>query len=293
MGAKPILLAAAAAFATSAVPPPPAGDAAVPGVAPRRIVSVNLCADQMVLDLADRAQIAGLSRNADDPSLSAAAGRARGLNIMRDSAEALLVADPDMIVAIPKKRSGALGMLGAQDFSVVDAPSAETYPAIVDQLRHVGSAVGHPARAEALIRAMDARLAALPRAPGRGRVAAYYQRRGFMTGTGTLIDDLMGRLGLVNLAARLGKPPLSQITLEEMVAAKPDLLILESATADITDQGTEMLHHPALRDIPKLWIPQAWTVCGSPEYVLAAESLTRQIARLDHQNSTPGWALTP
>ena len=278
--AKLLMLGLAGALSTSATPP--SRPTAPADAVPRRIVSVNLCADQLVLDLADRKQIAGLSRNAADPSLSAAAAKARGLNIMRDSAEILLVAQPDMIVAIPAKRSGALAMLGTRNFHLVDAPSAETYPEIVAQLRKVASAVGHPDRAESLIRSMDARLAALPANPGRHQVAAYYQRRGFMTGTGTLIDELMGRLGLVNLARKLGKPALSQLSLEELVAAKPDYLIMESATAAITDQGTEMLHHPALRDIPRLWIPQAWTVCGSPEYVIAAESLVRQMQALRH-----------
>ena len=86
---------------------------------------------------------------------------------------------------------------------------------------------------------MERELAGLSK-PGRGRVAAYYQRRGYMTGTGTLIDELMGRVGLVNLARKRGKPPLSQLSLEEMVAAEPDFLIVESATDVVTDQGSEM-----------------------------------------------------
>lgn len=279
------LVFAGAAAALLAGPAPAPAPKAAPLRAPQRIVSVNLCADQLVLNLADRSQIAGLSRNARDPGLSAAAARAQGLPILRDSAESLLVSNPDMIVAIPARRSGAMAALGHANYRVVDAPSAESYAAIREQLHTIGQAVGHPDRAARLTAALDARLAALPRNPGRGRVAAYYQRRGFLTGTGTLIDELMGRLGLVNLAGKLGKPPLSQLTLEELVAAKPDYLILESATARVTDQGTEMLHHPALRDIPKLWIPQAWTVCGSPEYVLAAESLVRQIAALDRHRA--------
>ena len=40
---------------------------------PRRVVSFNLCADQLVLALADPGQIAGLSPYARDPGLSAAA----------------------------------------------------------------------------------------------------------------------------------------------------------------------------------------------------------------------------
>jgi iron complex transport system substrate-binding protein len=88
----------------------------------------------------------------------------------------------------------------------------------------------------------------------------------------------MRRLGLTNLATRLGKPVLSQLSLEELVAARPDYLIVESATDRVTDQGTEMLHHPVLKDMPRLRIPQAWTVCGGPAYVLAAKALAAQLA---------------
>ena len=119
---------------------------------------------------------------------------------------------------------------------------------------------------------MDADLAKIGKRHSRS-VAAYYQRRGYMTGAGTLIDDLMRRVGMVNLAAKLGKPPLSQVSLEEMAAAQPDYLIVESATDSVADQGTEMLHHPALRGLKRISIPQAWTVCGGPAYVQAARAL--------------------
>ena len=121
-------------------------------------------------------------------------------------------------------------------------------------------------------------LAAIPRAAGCGATAAYYQRRGFLTGTGTLVEVLMRRGGLRNLAARLGRGPLARIGLEEMARARPDYLIVETASDRVADHGTEMLHHPVLAPIPRLRVPQAWTVCGGPAYVLAAESLARQVA---------------
>jgi iron complex transport system substrate-binding protein len=72
---------------------------------------------------------------------------------------------------------------------------------------------------------------------------------------------------------------LAQVSLEEMVAAQPDYLIVESSTDQIEDQGAEMLHHPALADMPRISIPQAWTVCGTPAYVTAARSIAAQIAK--------------
>ena len=251
---------------------------------PKRIVSINLCADQLVLALADRRQIAGLTHNATDPTMSGEAAAARGLLMMSDSAEQILAIGPDLIVGMPASRSAALAALPRKTYPLLDLETADRLDQIYASIRQTAAAVGHPARGEALVTRMEGELAGLPK-PGRGRVAAYYQRRGYMTGTETLIDELMTRAGLVNLAGKLGKPPLSQLSLEEMVAAKPAFLIVESATDNVTDQGSEMLHHPALKDIPRISVPQAWTVCGSPAYTQAARSMVAQIARIDRTGS--------
>ena len=253
-------------------------------VVPQRIVSINLCADQLVLALADREQIAGLTRNATDAEMSGEAAAARGLPLLSNSAEQILAIEPDLIVGMPASRSAALAALPQQDYPLLDLDTANTLEEIHTSIRQTATAVGHPERGTALIARMQSELAGLPK-PGEGRVAAYYQRRGYMTGTGTLIDELMTRVGLVNLAGKLGKPSLSQLSLEEMVAAQPDFLIVESATDTVIDQGSEMLHHPALKDIPRISVPQAWTVCGSPAYTQAARSMVEQIARLGSKAS--------
>jgi iron complex transport system substrate-binding protein len=246
---------------------------------PQRIVSLNLCADQYLMALADPGQIAALTPYARDPSLSAGAKQAERLPAARGHAEEVFALSPDLILASPFRRREALAVIDAGKVPVVEVAPAESYAEIAAQIRLVARAVGHVERGEALIRRMNAALAALPRPHPRG-VAAYYQRRGYMTGTRTLIDELMGRVGLVNLAGRLGTPALARVSIEEIVAARPDYLIVESSTDRISDQGTEMLHHPALAAIPRLRLPQAWTVCGGPAYVAAARSLADQMARI-------------
>jgi iron complex transport system substrate-binding protein len=278
LAAALLLGGAGALWATSG------GSAAKAPAVPKRIVSINLCADQLVLALADRGQIAGLTHNATDPEMSGEAATARGLRLLSNSAEQILAIEPDLIVGMPASRSAALRALPEQNYPLLDLATANTLDEIYTSIDETAEAVGHPERGRALVAKMQGELAGLPK-PGRGRVAAYYQRRGYMTGTGTLIDELMTRVGLVNLAGKLGKPPLSQLILEEMVAAQPDFLIVESATDKVTDQGSEMLHHPALRDIPRISIPQAWTVCGSPAYTTAARSIVEQIARLEGESS--------
>ncbi|MDR2856256.1 MAG: ABC transporter substrate-binding protein [Novosphingobium sp.] len=277
-------LAAALALAGAGAP---AAIAAPPGKVepPRRIVSLNLCTDQLVLALADRSQIAGLTRNATNAEMSAEAARARGLRILGSSAEEILAIAPDLVVGAPTG-GDLMHILARRHYRLLHVTATERLEDIFAAIRQTAAAIGHPARGEALIARMRRNLARIPRTGG-GKVAAYYQRRGYLTGNGTLVDDLMRRLGLVNLAGRLGKPVLSQVGLEEMVAARPDYIIVESATDRITDQGTEMLHHPALGNIPRISIPQAWTVCGGPAYVDAARSIAARIARHERRKAIP------
>ena len=189
----------------------------------------------------------------------------------------MLALRPDLLLAAPGRRHETMARLQGRHIATLDLEPAESYPAIVAQVRAVAAAVGHPARGETLIARMDRELALVSRRVGQGRVAAYYQRRGFLTGTGTLVDELMGRVGLVNLAGKLGKPALSRLSLEQLVLARPDYLIVETATERVSDQGTELLHHPVLARTPRLRLPQAWTVCGGPAYVRAVASLAQQL----------------
>lgn len=272
------LLAGALALTTSAMPPP---RAPAPERAPRpqRIVSLNLCADQLLVPLADRGQIAALNRNARDPFMSAIAARAAGFRLTRGDAEDVLALDPDLIVGAPAYRADRLRSLSGRAYRAIELPAADSYAQIRTHIERIALATGHADRGRRMIARMDAALAGLPK-PGRGRVAAYYQRRGYVTGTGTLVDELMTRVGLTNLAATLGQGSLARLSLEQMIAAQPDLLIVETDGAAVTDQGAEMLRHPALRHIPLVTLPQAWTVCGGPAYVAAARSLAAQLAKL-------------
>ncbi|MEM1134162.1 MAG: ABC transporter substrate-binding protein [Pseudomonadota bacterium] len=245
---------------------------------PQRIVSLNLCTDQYLLAVADREQITALTKFVRDPEMSAAASKAMTIPITTGSAEQVLAMRPDLVLASPTRRRETLARLRDRGIPIVEIPSAKSYADIVSQIRLVAKAVGHPERGERLIENMDARLAKVSAKAGRGKVAAYYQRRGFLTGSGTLIDDMMLRLGLSNLAKTLDKPPLARVSLEELALARPDFLIVETGSTRVEDRGTEMLNHPLIRSIPRLEVPQAWTVCGGPAYVEAVESLNEQLA---------------
>ncbi len=245
---------------------------------PGHIVSLNLCADQLLLALADRRQIAGVTVYAADPGMSAAAGAAKGLPTTRGTAEELLVLRPDLVLAAPYQVSKTRARL--PQATVVAVPEANDAGAIAGNIRIVAAAVGHPERAAPVLAALAATLP--PAVAGNGPVIAQYQRGGYLSGTGTLVDDLIRRAGGRNLATVLHRPPLSRLSLEAIIAARPDYLLIERRTGTAGDRGAALLDHPALaRAFPparRLTIDGRLTVCGGPAYPQAVAALRAQLS---------------
>lgn len=252
--------------------------------APKRIVSLSLCADQYLLALADPSQIVALNRFSHDPDMSWGVARAYRFPGIRGTAEEMLTLKPDLVFTSGFGTPTALAVLKSRDVPMIELARDDSFASIERTTRQVAAAIGHPARGEALIAAMRTRLARIGTPPGRGRVAAYYQRRGYLTGQGSLIDEMMRRAGLVNLATRLDRPMLSYLSIEAMAVARPDFLIIDTG-GRVRDKGTEMLQHPLLaRVVPasrRINIPEALTTCGGPSYPDAIETMVNGIRRAD------------
>jgi len=252
--------------------------------APRRIVSLSTCADQYLLELADPHQLAALNRFSHDPNMSWAVAKARAYPAIRGSAEEMLTYKPDLVFTSGFGTPAALAVLRSRNIRIIDLPRDNSFADIVRTARLVAAAVGRPERGEALIATLRRRLAALGAPPGKGRVAAYYQRRGFLTGQGTLVDEMMRRAGLVNLATKLGRPMLSHLSVEQLAIARPDFMIVENG-AQVIDKGTELLQHPLLSRViareRRIDLPEALTTCGGPSYPDAMRRLYAGIRRTD------------
>ena len=246
---------------------------------PQRIVSLNACADQYLIALADKGQVTALTQFSRDPGLSFYADRARAWPISQGQAEAVLAMKPDLVITNPYRRANDLALLKGR-VKLLDLKPAASFDDVVRQTRRVAAAIGQPARGEALVRDMQARVAAAGKRPLDG-VAAQYQRGGYLTGPGTLMDDLMRRAGLTNLARRRQGTAIGRMSLEQIVYDRPDYLIVTDTGGQ--DEGALALEHPALtRAVPearRLHLPSALAVCGGPAYPAALERLQAEADR--------------
>jgi iron complex transport system substrate-binding protein len=242
---------------------------------PQRIVSATLCGDQYLIALSDKSQIAALSEYARDPTLSFYARTAQAWPIVRGDAESILPLKPDLIVGNPRFQTAAL--LRQFGLPILDIGFDNSFDDIVAHTRLIAAAIGHPDRGEALIAKMRAQLAQIPLPHRAGLNAVYYQRAGFVIGPGTLMDEMLHRAGLRNLATQLNGNAISQVDLETLVAAQPDVIVYTNDWRHARDWGAMLLNHPALTTLHsrRIYVPDTLTVCGGPSYPVAVAALYR------------------
>lgn len=194
---------------------------ATPALAGGRVVSLDQCADQYVLALSPRADIVGLSRRADDAD-AWLRSEAKGLPLRRVSSEAVLTARPTLVVRYWGGDARLDAVLLRRGVRTVRIDEASDFNGVRANVRKVAAALNQPARGEALIAGMDAKLAAA-NGRWRGAGALYMTPGGFTAGKGTLIDSMMRAAGLTNLAGNGGYAP---VPLETLAFKTPAAFIL-------------------------------------------------------------------
>jgi iron complex transport system substrate-binding protein len=247
-----------------------------------RIASINLCTDQLLLPLADPAQILGLSHFSHDAWQSWAADEARRFRSLSGGAEDVLVLKPDIVVASLFDKRATRELLKAQGLRLAEFSVPRNLDEVKAQISEMGEIVGHPDRAATENSRLDAAMARARRAVAEKRYSVLpLSRRGWVSGSGSLVSSLLTETGLFNAASRLGIGAGGFASLEEIVEAKPDFLLLSEAGDHAEDDGRAFLLHPALeRFYPaskRIVIPERLTVCGG---VMLADALDRLVAEL-------------
>ncbi len=248
---------------------------------PERIVSINLCADQMLLAMAPRRVIVSLSRLVADREISAATAAEIGsIPLNGGRAEEVLALKPDLVVAGRHAARATIFVLKKLGYRVMEMDIARSIPEIRENIRILGEAIGEPHRAEALIKAIDARLRRLaPVISGTRLGAVYYQPNGLAAGLGSLVDDVISRAGLVNVAARLGVRGQGRLPLEMLIMARPDILIIDAGRPQAPALAFQVLDHPALAALTAkatlAAIPQRLWICGLSATIEVTERLAK------------------
>jgi iron complex transport system substrate-binding protein len=250
-----------------------------------RIASINVCTDQLLLALADPDQILGLSPFSRSTVRSWAAAEASHYRRLSGDAEDVLTLKPDLVVAGRFSRFATRELLKQKGIPVIDFDVAGSLDDARAQIRRMGELTHQPERAAAAILRLDAAVARAKAAASRTRKNVLpLARRGWVAGDDSLMSSLLESAGLTNAAARLGRQKSGFASLEAIIGAHPDLLLVTDDSALAEDQGRAFLLHPALERLypldKRLVIPERLTVCGGPMLAEALDRLAEEIERV-------------
>ena len=253
-----------------------------------RIASMNVCTDQLLLTLADPEQILGLSRYSRDHFQSWAADDAGRYRILSGGAEDILVIRPDVVVASLFDKRATREFLKAKGLQVEEFDVPRSLDEVKDQIRRMGAIAQHPDRAAAEVAKLDAAIARTRETVARNHVRVLpLSRRGWVSGSESLLSSLLTEVGLSNTAGELGVAFGGFAPLETIVSTKPDFLVVSDAGDRAEDDGSAFLLHPALqRFYPRsrrIVIPDRLTVCGGGMLADALDVLIAELQRAERR----------
>jgi iron complex transport system substrate-binding protein len=253
---------------------------------PERVASLNLCTDQLLLALADRGQIASLSRLAPDPSLSFMADQAAGLPLNDSKAETVLFVRPDLVLTGTYGQQDRVALLERQGLEVLQLGPWSSLEDGRSQIRTLARRLGHPERGVALIARIDAALERARAIVPAKRSILVYERGGWVMAARSPLSEMLIHMGFRLHQETIGLQSGGAVRLETIVAAPPDFMLVDADSHHAVDNGSALISHPALIEaVPlerRMPLPGKLTICGGPATPAAIDSLAAEVRAKVH-----------
>lgn len=243
-------------------------------VVPKRIISLDYCADQYVLKFAAKDHILAVSPDAAK-DFSYMRDTARGVPTVRPVAEEVLLLKPDLIVRSYGGGPGATRFYEQAGIPVLDVGWASDLPSVLANTQRIADELGaHERGVKAVVNA-KARLEALSKTP-KGKTILYMTPSGVTTGPGSLVHELIVAAGLENFQKEAGWRPLP---LERLAYEQPDLIAAAFFDAkNSRPDAWSAMNHPVARAQLKrnsvIPLNSAWTSCNGWYLIEGVEALS-------------------
>lgn len=259
------------------------GVAAAQPAKPQRVMTINLCADQLALQLLPPERITSVSYLSRSAAHSYLTAEAVGVPINYGTSEEVLRQHPDLVVAGDYSTPAVRKLLKKVGLPLVELPAAENFDQIRRNVRLVAKAVGEEDIGESLIAHMDNTLAELAATKPKQRIVVVgWDGAGNVPTNDTLFNAILTAAGGENVAAQLkGNVIYGRYTafdLELLVALHPDVLAYGSDRIGRLDLSTEQLRHRVVRRLyadRQITYPETLYGCGLPQTADAARDLRR------------------
>jgi len=251
----------------------------------KRIVSINLCLDALLIKLVEPERVDSLYYLSANPQFSSVAEEAKKYNLNHGLAEDIVPRNPDLIVAGNFTSSELKILLKQLGFRVELLDLPRNLNDISAHIRRFGALVDRTAQAEVMAQALEQKLVQLDAAQKNTTPIPgfWYSSNGVVVGGDTVENELMTRAGFHNLALDKNIVGFKQIDLEDLILAQPKVIIIEASDVQAFSLAQEYVQHPALRsnNVKIIRLPSTLS-CVAPVAADAIENLMQQRQRLSY-----------
>ncbi len=230
-----------------------------------RVVSIDSCADQMVLALADDDQILALSQDSRGV-FSYLGARAEKFPQHEGTAEEIFLLDPDIVLATGAGDAALAETLKRLGYRVVSTGLPETLEGAFASLETAGVTLGQEDRAKALIETAGAELESLKETPAAATPGFYVSPSGITTGAGTFLNEVLELGGVKNIIAARGIKGWSQFDLETILTLKPEAMVTSffdntEGSANAWRFAAHPVMEEAMAEVQVIDIPSKYLSC--------------------------------
>lgn len=245
-----------------------------------RIVSINLCTDQILYLLEEPKHIASVSFLAHDKNYSYQSNELSQFPANNAQIEEIIQYHPDLILAGSYSSASTIHFLRLLGYRVEEVDIPQDINHIEEGIRYVGALLNKTEKANAVIKKMqEQKNNALQKASQftTKPLAVVLAPGGFTHGKNTINGEVLSLAGYRNFAAEVGMLGHGNISLEQLISLQPDYIIIEDATPNQNSLAQRLLQHNAitqgLKKAKPIFIhPNLWT-CGGPSIIIALEKL--------------------
>ena len=212
---------------------------------PVRVASMNLTADEILVEILPPGRLLAVTRFADDPGSSNVAGRVPPsvIRFPRADLERLVALAPDLVVVSQYTDADFLGQIEKSGMRWHRMEGLDSLAGIREAILSLGRVVGEDAAARDLATRYDVRLASLHRLlEGRKRPRVLYWADPYTAGAGTAIGAIIEGAGGENVGRTLGLEGIAPLGGERAFLADPDVVMVGASFESVAS----LAQHPLL-----------------------------------------------
>ena len=196
---------------------------------PLKVASLNLAADEVLVDLLPPERLLAVTSFADDASMSNVAGRVPqgAARFPRADVERLIALAPDLVVISQYTDADVQRQLERAGLRLHRMQGLETLAGFREAVLGLGRAVGEEPAARTLVERYDRTLAEVERRlRGAPRPRVLYWANPMTAGADTAIGTLIECAGAVNVGREIGVSGIAPAGAERAFVADPDVVLL-------------------------------------------------------------------